>query len=198
MIGVLTHTGTLQAHHSGSMYETKPVWVQGTVISFKHANPHTIITLEDRSMDGYIRRWAVEGPGQFQLDRIGTSMFIPRAGDTIKFCAFPYKPAEELSRMFPGADFSARHAGSSSLQFVAGHVMIMPDSGMQLWEPHGRIIECIRTSDEQRQSWVKFLNTNLRARQAWCQQREFASAHLNSSLREVIDEINVLLTNPCD
>jgi hypothetical protein len=52
-------------------------------------NPHTVITLEDRSEDGQVRRWAVEGPPEAALDQRGIGTDVPKVGDTLEFCAFP-------------------------------------------------------------------------------------------------------------
>jgi hypothetical protein len=198
----LACAGSLRAHHSGFMYETTPIWVEGTVVRFEPVNPHTITTLEERTEDGQVSRWAVEGPGQSQLARMGIGMDVPKVGDIIKFCAFAYKPAAELSRMFPGVDFSVRRSSPAtdgpSPQFVAGHVMVTPDGEKRLWEPHGVISECIRSSDDQRQSWLDVLNSNPRARQAWCEQRRYAYIQSTASLREFVEEINSSIDNPCE
>ncbi len=183
------------------MYETTPVWITGTVVRFEPVNPHTIITLEERTATGQIRRWGVEGPGRDQLDRSGSRMDAPSPGDVIGFCAFPYKPAAELSRMFPGVDFSARRASREldgpSPQFVAGHVMVEPDGSKRLWEPHGILSECIRSSDDDRQLWLDFLNSNRRARQAWCQQRRYTLIQSNASLAAFVEQINSSIDVPC-
>lgn len=199
-IVALASAGSLRAHHSGNMYETTPVWVSGKVVGFENIDPHTITTLEDGSADGQVRRWAVEGPGRSQLDRMGLGADLPEAGDVIGFCAFPYKPPAELSRMFPGVDFSALRSSpdTDSPQSVAGHVMVMPDGERRLWEPHGLISECVRSSDDQRQSWLDFLNSNSRARQAWCQQRGMESVQSTASLREFVEQINGLIAIPCN
>ena len=198
----LACTGSLRAHHSGYMYETTPIWVKGAIVRFEHVNPHAIITLEDRSEDGQVLRWAVEGPSQSQLDQMGIGIDIPKVGDAIEFCAFAYKPAAELSRMFPRVDFSVRRLSpatdGSSPQFVAGQVMVMPDGEKKLWEPHGVISECIRSSDDQRQSWLDFLNTNPRVRQGWCEQRGYTHVQSTASLREFVEEINSSIDNPCE
>ena len=193
--------GTLQAHHSGSMYQATPIWVSGTVVQFDGVNPHTLITLEERSANGQVRRWRVEGPGQSQIERMGIGAYVPNIGDTVTFCAFPYKSVEELSRIFPDADFSASRAvldpDSSSPRSVAGHVMITADGEKRLWEPHGVIGECIRSSDEPRQSWVDFLNASPRAREAFCEQRGYALVQSNASLRDLVEEINGSIDNSC-
>jgi hypothetical protein len=196
----LVCAASLRAHHSGYMYETTPIWVRGAVARFERTGPHTITTLEDRSVPGQVRRWAVEGPAQAQLERMGIDADTPTVGDVIEFCAFPYKPPAELSRMFPGVDFSARRsspaADGSSPQFVAGHVMVSADGEKRLWEPHGIIGECIRSSDDQRQSWLDFINATPRAQRAWCEQRRYAHVQSNASLRELVESINIDV--PCE
>lgn len=201
-MAALACAGSLQAHHSGSMYAATPVWLKGTVVRFEGINPHTITTVEERSADGQVRRWGVEGPGQFQLARLGLDTDVPKVGDVIEFCAFPYKSAEELSRLFPGADFAARRSSrdtdGSSPQFVAGHVMVTPDGVKRLWNPHGVLSECIRSSDDQRQSWLDFLNSSRNAREAWCDQRGYAHVQSSASLTELVEEVNSLLDRPCN
>jgi hypothetical protein len=201
-LAALACVGSARAHHSGSMYVTTPIWVSGTVVRFEGVNPHTITTLEERSEDGQVRRWAVEGPARSQLDRLGIGMNVPQVGDIIEFCAFAYKPAAELSRMFPGVEFSARRSSpdseSSPAQFVAGHVMVMSDGEKRLWEPHGLISECILSADDDRQSWLGFVNSNPRVRRAWCDQSRYTHIQSTESLREFVKEINGLIDNPCE
>jgi hypothetical protein len=201
-LAALIFSGSPQAHHSGYMYETTPVWITGTVVRFEDKNPHSITSLEGVGEDGQVRRWAVEGPGQSQLDRMGIGMEDPQIGDVVEFCAFPYKPAAELSRMWPGVDFSNRQraldSDGSSPQFVAGHVMLLANGQKQFWEPHGTIIACMRTSDDSRQSWLDFLNANPRARDGWCEQRRRASIQSDESSRSFADELNGLIDRPCE
>lgn len=199
-LAALAFSGLLEAHHSGYMYQTTPMWVMGTVISFEGIDPHTITTVEERSADGQVRRWAVEGPGQTQLDLMGISD-VPRIGDAIEFCAFPYKSPAELSRMFPGLGASnpSRPAtvDGSAPQRVAGHVMARSNGEMQLWEANGVIGECIRSSDFQRQSWLDFVNSDSRVRQSWCAQTGYTPVLENASLREFVQEVNSSIDNPC-
>jgi hypothetical protein len=189
----LACAGSLQAHHSDSMYEQTPLWVKGTVVRFENVDPHTITTLEERSENGQVCRWAVEGPGQFQLD-IGAK--VPKVGDAIEFCAFPYKSAADLSRIFPGVDFSWRSSPEADGR-VWGHLMATPDGEKRLWNPHGVIGECIRSSDDQRQSWLDLLNTNSSIRQAWCQQRNSARVQSTALLRAFVEEVDRLIDTPC-
>jgi len=203
-LGALVCAGSVRAHHSYLAFETTPIWVRGTVVSFEHKNPHTLITLTDTTEDGQTRSWVVEGPPQNALDRRGIGAdVLPTVGDTLEFCAFPYKSVAELSRLWPGVDFSARRSwqpGSSSQQ-VAGRVMFVPDAQMRLWGSHGPISECIRSSDDRRQSWLDFINADPNVRQTWCGQRAFAgspSNALSTASKEFTEEINGLLAKPCE
>lgn len=200
-LAALVCAGSVRAHHSGSMYVTTPVWVKGTVVRFERVDPHTIVTIEERGADGAVRRWRVEGPAQSQLERLALSDAVPKVGDVIEFCAFTYKSADELSRMFPGVDFSARRAAAadpSSPQSAAGHVMVTAAGDRRVWEPHGVLGECILGSDEPRQAWLDFLDSSPTARQAWCQQRTYAPARSSAALRALAEEIDGSIDPRCE
>jgi hypothetical protein len=143
-LAVLAAT-SLQAHHSGSMYQTTPVWVSGSVVAFDNTDriePHTLIRLESRSENGQVRLWAVEGPSRSQIERMGIESNIPQLGDTVQFCAFPYKPIEELVRLFPEMNVSNEQrsaaADPASPRFVAGHVMVTAAGERALAGPRSR------------------------------------------------------------
>ena len=189
-IATLAVGGAVQAHHTGSMYEQSPIWIKGTVVRFDRINPHSIITLEDRADNGQVRRWAVEGPAQSQLDRMGIAADFPRVGDVLEFCAFPYR-SEHLAR------FSAQDADGVPRQLIEGHVMVTPDGEKQFWDPHGLISACIGSSADSRKSWLAFLNSNARAREAWCQQRASPATQSTASSRELVEEIDRWIDKPC-
>jgi hypothetical protein len=200
--------GSVRAHHSGYMYQTTPLWITGTVTRFELKDPHTVTTLEARSADGQVRAWAVEGPSQTGLDRrSGSDEYLPKVGDTLEVCAYPYKPSDEIaadSRLSPPLSDSARQwldastTNGSSPRFVAGHVLVKADGAVQLWEPHGFITECIRTSNDQRQSWIELLNARAEVHQLWCKERGSAVVQSNASLQSFVEQTNALLDEPCE
>lgn len=200
-IVALACTGSASAHHSGFSYQTVPVWIEGSVVRFEHINPHTRITLEDKSADGQVRLWVVEGPPQAALDRRGAELHVPKVGDRLRFCGFPYKSAAELSRLWPGVDFSTQRwtelIDGSSPRYVAGHVMVTSEGTKHLWEPHGLLSECMRSSDEPRQSWLSVINSNPSVREAWCTQRDYSAIRLDASLHDFVEEIDRSLAEPC-
>ena len=201
-LAALACAGPVHAHHSGRMYVTTPIWLKGTVVAFEAVNPHTKITLEERTADGKLRRWAIEGPGDFQLDRLGLAADAPQIGDSLEFCAFPYKSLAELARLSPGVDFTRLRASSgaegSSPQFVAGHVMVMPDGTMRVWEPHGILSECMRSADDRRQAWLGFFESDVRARDAWCMQKAYSHVQSTPSLQAIVEEIDRSIGDLCE
>jgi hypothetical protein len=75
---VLACVTARQAHHSSGMFEpTNSIRVQGTIVRFERINPHGIITLEEKTTDGQVRRWAIEGPDAGQLTRRGVAFWRP-------------------------------------------------------------------------------------------------------------------------
>ena len=69
---------------------------------------------------------------------------------------------------------------------------------MRVWEPYGLISECMRRSNDQRQSWIELLNANPEARKFWCDQRGRAAVQSNASLKEFVERTNGLLAEPCE
>ena len=106
----LACAGSVQAHHSHLDYQTTPIWISGTVTRFELKNPHAITTLEGMSENGQALVWTVEGPSQTELARRkGNAEYLPKVGDTLAVCAYPYRPVEEIAsdpRLVPYLDDS--------------------------------------------------------------------------------------------
>ena len=203
----LVCAGSVQAHHSHLDYQTTPIWISGTVTRFELKNPHAITTLEGRSENGQVLVWTVEGPPQTGLDRRkGGDEYLPNVGDTLEVCAYPYRPVEEIAsdpRLVPYLDDSilrrleATTTEGASPRLILGHLLVTTGGAMRVWEPYGNISECMRRSNDQRQSWIERLNANPEARRFWCEQRGRAAAQSNAPLKEFVEGTNVLLAEPC-
>jgi hypothetical protein len=164
------------------MFEPSPLWVKGKVIEFARINPHSIVTLEETTADGQIRRRVVEGPSISQLAGRDIDQDFYNAGDVIEFCAFPMK--EALSSRPPGAP-----------PYVHGHMVVMPDGKMQMWGTYGVLRNCVRP-DDQSQVWVDFLKSNDVAWTEWC----WKSVEIPTREESIalVDEINLQIGNPCE
>jgi hypothetical protein len=198
----IAYASALQAHHSGYMYSSIPVWFEGTVVGFEPINPHTLMTVEQQPADGTIVQWVIEGPPQTRLNRPGDVLSAPPVGARISVCGFPYKPVEELEALFPGADFSTRrladNADGAGPVHVAGHVLLTDSGELQAWEPHGLISECMRSSDQPRERWLAFINSNRGVRDAWCEQQSYAHVRETAALTAFVEEVDRVIEAPCN
>src|SRR5678816_149154 len=106
VLGVLIWSGTLLAHHSLANFDTTTaVRVKGTIVQFHQINPHSFIYVEEKTTDGKVRRWAVEGPSALQLKRTGFDPSVLKPGMIIEVCG--YAPKEATTWQIASADPSA-------------------------------------------------------------------------------------------
>ena len=128
----LVSSASVLAHHSLANHETtKAIRVKGTIVQFHVINPHSFIYVEEKSADGQIRRWAVEGPGGTLLARRSLSKVV-KPGDVIEVCG--YAPKEALMWQIASAD-----PGATSLagRLITAELIVLPDGTVQEWEDYG-------------------------------------------------------------
>ena len=126
-------TGSVRAHHSLARYDTtQAVRVKGTIVAFHRINPHSFIILEEKSTDGSMRRWAVEGPSGLQLDRKNFPKDGLKPGDVVEVCGYVPKEATvwQIASSAPGAI-------SLSGRLINGEVLVMPDGKERSWGDYG-------------------------------------------------------------
>jgi hypothetical protein len=181
----------IHAHHSSGMFElTNAIWMQGTIVRFERINPHSIITLDEKTGDGQVRRWAIEGPDAGQLNRRGVALDFLKAGDRVGFCGFPMKAEWVTQRSSVGADGVPQ-------RWVHGHVVVR-NGQKSGWGSYGTLSACIRSSNEPRESWLAVLNSDPRMQETWCVQRGRKPNQDDESLRMYVDEITRLLNRRCE
>ena len=172
------------AHHSFSMFDIgKPIFVKGTVVSFEPINPHIVLALEQRTGDGQVRRWTIEGSGLNVFNRYGPRADFLQPGDVIEVCGFALKA--ELAARAPSP-------GRFSRPDLTGHMLQMPDGHLEFFGGYGKMENCVRPNDSIQQ-WVKFLETDSRAHRGWCGFRDFPSV----APRAFVAEVDRLLSSPC-
>lgn len=189
MISALASAGSLQAHHSASMFDVTPIWLEGTVVRFDRINPHSIVTVEEKTSDGQVRRWIVEGPSPGQLNRAGIALDFLKTGDLVRVCVFPMR--EEFLHLRP-----AQSTVGVPARFVHGHMLEMKGK-KSMWGSYGSLTECIRSSGEPRQPWLDFLNSDTRAHDMWCQERRRTSIQSTPLVADYFEEVDGQLTHPC-
>jgi len=122
---------SLVAHHSLGNHDTSTaVRVKGTIVQIHLINPHSIIYVEEKIADGYPRRWAVGGPGMFNLTRQGRDKIL-KPGDEIEVCG--YVPKEPLMWQVASANGTASLAG----RLITAELLIMPDGRKESWGDYG-------------------------------------------------------------
>jgi hypothetical protein len=175
----------VRAHHSMAMFDVgRPIWIKGTVVRYEAVNPHAMIALDQKTPDGSVHRWAVEGPNLNRLRRMNVSNGFLKAGDAIEICGFPFKGETPI----PDAHGAARPAAHA-------HMLVMPDGKMRLFGPYGKLANCIRPNDSA-QLWVEFLDRDPLAREVWCRSGSDVSVSSRTP-KAFVDEIDRLMANPC-
>jgi hypothetical protein len=186
----IAYASSASAHHSISMFDLgKPIWIKGTVVRFEPVNPHVVFALEQRTEDGQVQLWTVEGPGLNSFNRMALGDDFLQPGDVIEVCGFTFKAEVAAQR-------SARDG--SSRPSLHGNVLHMPDGHMQAFGGYGKIENCVRPNDSIQQ-WVNFLETDRRAHWFWCAGRVSPWRDFPSlTSKAFVDEVSRLLSNQCD
>ena len=129
-VAALASVGPVKAHHSSSMFDMSThVWLRGTVVSYEPINPHALIELEERTEDGQVRRWTVEGPRLGRIAALGVDEDFLEVGEVIDVCGFFGKDDTFRDRR------------------VHGKVLVTPDGQKWQWGPYGRLESCVDPND---------------------------------------------------
>lgn len=129
----LVPAASLLAHHSIANFDTtKAVRVKGTIVAVHQINPHSVIFVEENLTDGENRRWALEGPSSFQLNRRGVARDVLKPGDVVEVCG--YVPKETIVWQIASQD-----PGGVSLagRLINAESLVMPDGQEQSWGDYG-------------------------------------------------------------
>jgi hypothetical protein len=100
--------GSALAHHSfeGEFDNSRVVTIKGVVTSVEMVNPHSWIYLQVET-DGGVQRWALEGPGPFQIQRQGLGAAI-NVGDELKACGYLARHDVATTKREPGTGRASR------------------------------------------------------------------------------------------
>ena len=90
---LLLFAGGLYAHHSfaGQFDVQKMAAFKGTVTSVDFINPHMFIYVDVKGENGQEQRWALEGPGVLQYQRMGYDRTTFKVGDSLEVCGYQTK-----------------------------------------------------------------------------------------------------------
>jgi uncharacterized protein DUF6152 len=89
----------LSAHHSWPVSYDRLVTVKGTVIEFKWANPHPMMTLEVQGTDGRAEKWLVGGPAINRMEANGWTKATLKPGDAITGVGYQFADGQKIVRL---------------------------------------------------------------------------------------------------
>lgn len=93
-IGVIVAGVALAAHHSPVMFDmAKTQTLEGTVVEFAWANPHSSIQLDVQTPAG-VERWGVEMGSPNSMVKAGWKSTIVKPGDKVTVAVHPLKSGE--------------------------------------------------------------------------------------------------------
>ena len=89
----------LSAHHSWPISRDRLVTVKGTVIEFKWANPHPMMTLEVQANDGRTEKWEIGGPAINRMESNGWTKTTVKPGDVITGIGYQFADGQKIVRL---------------------------------------------------------------------------------------------------
>ena len=89
----------LSAHHSWPINNDRLVTVKGTVIEFKWANPHPMMTLEVQANDGRTEKWQIGGPAIIRMEANGWTKTTVKPGDVITGIGYQFADGQKIVRL---------------------------------------------------------------------------------------------------
>jgi Family of unknown function (DUF6152) len=89
----------LSAHHSWPISYDRLVTVKGTVIEFKWANPHPMMTLEVQANDGRTEKWEIGGPAIIRMEANGWTKTTVKPGDVITGIGYQFADGQKIVRL---------------------------------------------------------------------------------------------------
>jgi len=135
-VWIIVMVSSLAAHHSLSQFDTtKAVRVKGPISRVELVNPHSIIFVDQKGVDGQSQRWAVEGPGVTQLSRSSFNKESLKVGDVIEACGYVTKegvdPQQTLSTL-------PSNPKTASVRLMDAELLVMPGGEIQKWSDYGQ------------------------------------------------------------
>ena len=99
VLGFVSLSASLSAHHSWPVTYEKLVTVKGTVTAFSWVNPHPMISLDVPTDDGKTEKWNVGGPAITQMERNGWSPTTLKVGDVITGVGYQFGDGQKIIRL---------------------------------------------------------------------------------------------------
>jgi hypothetical protein len=89
----------LSAHHSWPVSFGRLVTVKGTVVEFKWANPHPMMSLDVMGTDGRTERWQIGGPAINRMEANGWNRTTVKPGDMLTGIGYQFADGQKILRL---------------------------------------------------------------------------------------------------
>src|SRR3981189_1696755 len=100
MVGVLSMSGALSAHHGAASFDTtRELTLKGSVTEWIWANPHCFLKFDAKDDTGTVRNWAVEVSNPTDMTRLGWARTSFKGGDEVTVTLQPVKSGAPVGRL---------------------------------------------------------------------------------------------------
>lgn len=99
ILALVSAVAPLRAHHTWPVSYDRLVTVKGTIIEFRWANPHPIMTLEVQTNDGEKEKWEIGGPAINRMEANGWSRTTVKPGDVITGTGYQFADGQKIVRL---------------------------------------------------------------------------------------------------
>ena len=109
LLGFVSMTTTLSAHHSRAMFDSdKLLSVEGVVTDVQWKYPHMSVALDVPGPNGKTESWEFEGAGAAMMVASGISPQILKVGNRVKIIAHPPRDGSKRLGEFVGLEVNGK------------------------------------------------------------------------------------------
>ena len=99
ILGLMSSSVVLSAHHSWPVSYEKQVTVKGTVKEVSWANPHPMFKIDVKAVDGKTEKWEIGGPAINRMEANGWTAGTVKVGDVITGTGYQFSDGQKIIRL---------------------------------------------------------------------------------------------------
>jgi hypothetical protein len=99
ILGLMSTSVVLSAHHSWPVGYEKLVTVKGTVKEISWMNPHPMFKVDVKANDGKTETWEIGGPAINRMEANGWNATTVKVGDVITGTGYQFMDGQKIIRL---------------------------------------------------------------------------------------------------
>jgi len=99
ILGLMSASAVLSAHHSWPVSYDKLVTVKGTVKEISWMNPHPMFKVDVKATDGKAETWEIGGPAINRMEANGWNAMTVKVGDVITGTGYQFMDGQKIIRL---------------------------------------------------------------------------------------------------